>query len=284
MAEPERGSLVVTGPDRKTWLNGIVSCDVTPVAPGAGAWGLALTKQGKILSDLSVVASEDTLYLATAPGTASELAPALDRMLVMEDAELSDGSAERAWIFVHGPRASELAPAAGGAWGAIDWTGLGGAAISVARSELEQALRALVDAGATLGQNEDWERLRIERLVPRWGVDYDAKDNPHEAALDQRAVSWTKGCYLGQEVVCMQDMRGKVKRRLALLSLDANEVPERGAPVRADDREVGEVTSATFSQRLGRPLVLARVQTPFDEVGRALSIAGAAATSVDPGI
>ncbi len=285
VGEPELGCLLATGPDRVSWLNGIVSCDVSRVSAGTGGWGLALTKQGKILSDLVIVAAEDTLYVSTAPGLAPELCATFDRMLVMEDAELSDRSADFAWVHLHGPGAVEvasaLAPGMANAYGALDWTGKGGAAIVVRRAELDTLIQALVERGgerARAGSHEDWERVRIEHAVPRWGVDFDARDNPHEAALDQRAVSWSKGCYLGQEVVCMQDMRGKLKRRVVALALDSEEPPSTGSEVIADGQAVGEITSATRSELSGRAVALARVRTPHDERGRALLVGGVAAT------
>ena len=80
-----------------------------------------------------------------------------------------------------------------------------------------------------IGSEPDWQRLRIERAVPAYGTDYDDRDNPHDASLERRAVSWTKGCYLGQEVVCMQDMRGKLKRRIVTLAFDSRDPPAPGA-------------------------------------------------------
>jgi tRNA-modifying protein YgfZ len=284
VVEPELGSLVARGPDRASWLNGIVSCDVSTVSPGVGAWGLALNKQGKIVSDLSVVAGADLLLLSTAPGKASELCAAFDRMLVMEDAEIEDATGSFAWVRLHGPRAAEssaaVAPQFGAAHGAIDWTGLGGAAIAVARAELEPlqaALLARAGAAGLRASADDWERLRILRGVPRFGVDFDSRDNPHEASLDQRAISWKKGCYLGQEVVCMQDMRGRVKRRVVLLSLESATPPAAGSPVSSDGDSVGEITSASPANG-GGSVALARVRAPFDEPGRVLQVDGRSAS------
>jgi tRNA-modifying protein YgfZ len=284
VAEPELGCLVARGPDRASWLNGIVSCDLAKVSPGMGAWGLALNKQGKIVSDLAVVADADALFLATAPGKAAELWTAFDRMLVMEDAEIVDDSSRLAWVRAHGPLATAISAAVahrfGAAHGAIDWTGLGGAAIAVERARLESLLAALTDQAGESGfraSPDDWERLRIARGVPRFGVDFDSRDNPHEASLDQRAISWKKGCYLGQEVVCMQDMRGRVKRRIVLLAVDSESPPAAGTPVSSEGDPVGEVTSAAPDDS-GRALALARVRAPFDEPGRVLAVDGRSAT------
>jgi len=284
--ESERGTLRVVGPDRKSWLNGLITCDVAAVEPGSGRLGLVLTKTGKILSDLYVISDESALYLGCSAAR-SELVPYLDRMLVMEDAELADVSDERSWVVLHGPSAKALAQKLAdkhrAAHGEIDLTGLGGAALSVPRASLDALLSDLrATQDVTVGDANDWERLRLERGHPTFGVDYGPDDNPHQASLDQRAVSWTKGCYLGQEVVCMQGMRGKVKRRVVPIVLDGGALPERGARVVDEaSKEVGEVTSAALSEVVGRPIALARVTGPLAHDGGAVRIDDASARIVE---
>jgi folate-binding protein YgfZ len=286
VAQDERGTLLVTGPERASWLNGLLTCDVAALGQGTGAFGLALTKQGKILSDVDVACGADSIFLSVAPRTAESLYAVLDRFLIMEDAELAEISDRFAWLALHGPRAVEFAtqaaPRHGARAAAIDWTGLGGAALVVPRTEYAALWADLVRVGGDAlcaASDEQWRALRVERLLPAFGVDYDDRDNPHEASLDHRAVSWTKGCYLGQEVVCMQDMRGKVKRRLVALVLDeGGAAPERGAAVQtAENGEVvGEVTSGALSGELEKPVALARMQSAFAEPCATLRVAGRA--------
>lgn len=259
-----RGTLTVTGPERSAWLEGLVTCELKGLQPGQGAWGLALNRQGKIQSDVWVAASADALWLSLAPGTVEGLETELDRMLIMEDAELERPREPHVWLALHGPeapaRAEAFASAHGGFAGSIDWTGLGGAALVVPEA---QAPAVMASAQPHLLGEADWVRLRLERNLPEFGVDFDARDRPHEAALDRRAVSWTKGCYLGQEVVCMQDMRGKVKRSLALLCVSAPEdggLQPGGVIVDGTRREVGAVTSLAPSLRAGGWLVMARLE------------------------
>src|SRR5450432_2735450 len=97
-----RGTLRVTGPEAKSWLNGLVSCDVLQVAEGRGAFGLALNKQGKIQSEVEIVAAPDGLLIGVSPGVDEKLAAALDKFLVMEDAELSVASKGHVWATFHG--------------------------------------------------------------------------------------------------------------------------------------------------------------------------------------
>src|SRR5262249_53217436 len=116
-----------------------------------------------------------------------------------------------------------------------------------------------------------WEAHRVQHALALFGQDFGGDDNPHEAGLDRRAISWQKGCYLGQEVVCMQDMRGKLKRRLVVLALGVDvPPPARGAKVAAGGAEVGEVTS---SARGGSGVwALARLKSPYFEGGAALEV------------
>jgi tRNA-modifying protein YgfZ len=274
--ESEREILRVRGSDRATWLNGVVTCDVAAVTSGRAAFGLLLSKVGKIQADFYLLAAPDELLLALAPGTLAAAAVELERMLVMEDAELDATGPALACLVVHGPQALELAGVAaelpGVVLGSLDRTGLGGAVLLVPPTSLSEVEAALGARGAGLAAEEDWKVLRIERRVGVFGTDYGPQDNPHEAGLDRVAVSWSKGCYLGQEVVFMQDARGKLKRRLVGLTLDGS-VPEPGAAVLTPGGEaVGEVTSAAFSVIAGGPVALARVRGPHHEPGARLTV------------
>jgi tRNA-modifying protein YgfZ len=256
-------TVIVTGAERRSWLEGLVTCQVGQLEPGQGTWGLVLNRQGKIQSVLWVVAATDALWLGLAPGTIDQIEPELGRMLIMEDAELARPSAAQRWFALHGPRAIEraraLAERFAGHSGALDWTGLGGAALVVGAERAAEVSAACRDL---LLSDEDWLRLRLERGLPEFGLDFDAKDRPHEAALDRRAVSWTKGCYLGQEVVCMQDMRGKVKKsqRLFAIAAPAEAQLPLGAPlIGGAGQSLGQLTSRAYSERAQAWLALARV-------------------------
>ena len=288
VTEAERGTLVVSGPDRIGWLDGIVTSSLVGLRPEHGVFGLILSKTGKIVSDLSFVASADQSFISTAAGTHSALLRTFDQMLVMEDAEIEDRSASHTWLMLHGPRAAAAAEHArqrvAGASGSIDWSGLGGAALVVETTKIDVALEAVREASPDMvrATADDWTRFRLERGVGVHGVDFGPEDNPHEAALDQRAICWTKGCYLGQEVVCMQGMRGTVKRRLVSLIIDGRDAPARGARVLRvrDGSDVGEVTSACTSERLSTVVALARVLGAAAEGNEPLQVDGASARVV----
>src|SRR3954470_1845690 len=280
--QPARGTLSVTGSDAKSWLNGLVTCDVLKVEPGRGAFGLVLNKQGKIQSEVEIVATEEGLLVGVSPGVAERLVASLDKFLVMEDAELSDVSADYLWADFHGLGAAALAEAAAklcaGTASGIRFTSEPAATLAFERDELLE-LERFVERTPALrrGTDADWEALRIAQIFGRFGVDFGEADNPHEAALDRRAVSWSKGCYLGQEVVCMQDMRGKLKRRLVALTLGtSSDPPAVGSPVTSADgsEPVGELTSVARSPSTGELLALARVKTPYFEGNQPLGVAG----------
>jgi tRNA-modifying protein YgfZ len=219
------------------------------------------------------------------------LLASLDKFLVMEDAELSDVSADYLWADFHGLGAAALAEAAAklcaGTASGIRFSSEAAATLVFERDQLLE-LERFVERTPALRRaaDADWEALRIAQTLGRFGVDFGEADNPHEAALDRRAVSWSKGCYLGQEVVCMQDMRGKLKRRLVALSLaESAEPPVVGTAVTASDsgEAVGELTSVARHPVTGKFLALARVRGPYFEGKLALGVGNEPAAFVAQG-
>jgi len=275
--EPERQSLRVRGSEAQSWLNGLVTTDLGGLGPSQGAYALLLNKQGKVQTDLDLLAVADGLVLGVAPGRAGAIREMLDRFLVMEDVELEAVEGVR-WLRLFGPRAAAAARELSGApgviaSGAVDWLGLGGAALLVTAEALDAVAREAVrSAGptASLATPADWELVRIVQGFPVFGVDYGPDDNPHEASLERRAVSFSKGCYLGQEVVCMQDMRGKVKRRLVVLRWAGGAADARDVFAEGGAEPVGRVISLACDG--GACFALARVKAPFFEAPSALRV------------
>jgi tRNA-modifying protein YgfZ len=276
VVETERGVLAVSGSDRVTWLNGVVTCDTTLATPERAVFGLLLSKQGKIQTDFWLLASAEQLFLALAPGTDELVRAELDRMLVMEDAELEDRSADLVLVTLIGPQARELArgiaSTSGWTMGEVERAGVAGAMLLLPRAELDGTVATLRAGGAVQPDAVEWQRIRLAQRLSVFGVDYGPSDNPHEAGLDRSAVSWSKGCYLGQEVVFMQDARGKLKRRLVPLSVPAG-LPAVGAELRGPaDEVVGEVTSVAPAG--AGAVAFARVKAPHFEPGTKLVVAG----------
>jgi folate-binding protein YgfZ len=281
-------TLVVSGPDRLEWLEAVLTCDVAGVTRESGRWSLALTKPGKIVADLLLVETGAVAYLGVPSQVRERLQGFLAGFLVMEDADIA-WSQDFLWATAHGPLAFEWASgAAGEARGhaaSLALTGLGDAALVYPRDAGDAVRRAAAEnaSGVAVASAEDWERLRVERGVPLYGKDFSDATSPHEASLERRCISWEKGCYLGQEAVCMQEMRGKVKRRTVLLRVQGPVVPEPGTKVHdAAGALVGETRTASRSAVHGHPLALAVVSAALAVPGASLRIGDQAAAVVDP--
>jgi len=276
------GTLRVTGPERLQWLQGLLTCDVKDLSSGRAAYGLVLTKTGKIISDVMVVVAQDEVFLSTAAGRADVVCEHLDRLLVMEDAEIGDVSAEWAWLAGLGSGAGRLLrladrelglselPAGAGSPGFVGVVPRRGLAATA-----EQLVR-LGGPGTQQSSEAEWNGIRIALGLPRFGVDYDESHSPHQAGLERLAVCWSKGCYVGQEVVYKQDTRGKTRSRLFVIRLDGDEVPGVGTEILAGDERtvVGEITSAAIEPESGRVFAFARVKTAAVEAGQPLTAGG----------
>jgi folate-binding protein YgfZ len=283
--ERERATLAITGHDRVTWLNGLVTCDLVKGEPSEARYGLFVGRNGRILADAAVALGAEELWVAVPAVSVESLRPHLEHYLVMEDAEVSDRSVEFEVWSLHGPRSAEVlagAKAAGSFGGALDRTGLQGALVFVPKARSEGFVTAVREAGGVVGDDAGWSALRLERAVPEYGRDFDETTYPQEAGLEKFAVSFNKGCYLGQEVVCMLELRGHVKRRLAALVLQGGEAPSpRDVVLGGDGSAAGEVTSAAFSPTLGRPIALAMLKRAFTEPGLDLRVASTPAQVVE---
>jgi folate-binding protein YgfZ len=267
---PERCVLEVTGSDRLSWLNGLLTCQLAGRAAGDAVLGLAVAQKGKIVSDVVVVVAEERALVIVQRATADALVASFEHHLMMEDAELRRVD-DQVWFF-HGPGASaRLAQAreAGATGGLLDVTGSGGAVV-VSRAPL---------AAASDGEGDlaGWDTVRVLAGVPRFGVDFDDTTYPQEAALEKAAVSFEKGCYLGQDVVCMLEMRGHVKRRLVSLAVAGDAAPEPRATVTdTNGAAIGEVTSAVCFA--GEVRALAMIKYAFITKGTEVTVLGRSAT------
>jgi folate-binding protein YgfZ len=273
----DRTAILVTGKDRTSWLNGLVTCELAKRVPGEGAYGLLVEKKGRIQTDLFLVPSRDeqTLALAVPSALRDGISETLDHYLIMEDAELAPS--DLVFFVAHGPRAAELrllAPFAG----TIDLLGQGGAVLAAPAAEAAKLEAKLAEAAAALGgvlaDEATWEAVRIELGLPRFGVEFDTTHYPQEAALEKLAVSFSKGCYLGQEVIYMLENRGHVKRKLVPLDLDGAASPPVGSAVTTLEGEaVGEIKSATLGPSSGKPAAIAMVKWAHSKPGIELRVA-----------
>ena len=263
----ELGKLALTGTQAKELLNGQVSNDVEALAPGSGCYATLLTNKGKMLGDLRVLDTGAELLMITERVALQALFDQLRRGAIGWDAELHKRTLQRGLLSLIGPRAREVAAAqdlpgvehanragsVGGADVLLVATDLG-VDVVCAAEETARVRDALLAAGAVAVGEAPAEIVRVESGRPRYGVDTDDTTIPQEAGLNDRAVSFTKGCYVGQETVARLHWRGKPNRHLRGLRLSAP--AERGAPLRLGEREVGRLGSAVVSPRLG-PIALA---------------------------
>jgi len=283
------GRLEILGADRQRFLNAYVTCDVKALQSGDGAYGFLTNPQGRILSDLVVLAHEDRLWLELPPGQTEAVAKHLGKYILADRVEIRpledmqpvtligpgaakalgdaalppSGDWKHARSRVHG---TEVALQRAGRLGAEAYTLWVSASIS--RLLIE---RLLEEPGVTPVDFEALEVLRTEAGIPRFGVDFGPENFPQETGAEE-AVSYTKGCYLGQEVVARIHYRGGVQKGLRGLVFDAP-APAPGTPLLHDGREAGKTGTAVESVALGRPIGLAILHRRAAESGMRLEIA-----------
>lgn len=325
------GRLLVTGSDRRSYLQGLLTNDINALAPGTGCYAAYLTAQGRMIADMRVFEMGDAILIDLEGFLTAAVRDRLEQFIFSEDVAIRDLTNEKAEVGVYGPRAAAVlsaalaaahAPAAGtarrreGAETAADrpavavlggmpmlasarW-GFHGSPVYVLRSDdpgiagfdlvvdaaLHDALLAAVRAQGAVDVDETVaETTRIEAGRPRFGIDMDGDTIPLEAGIEDRAISRTKGCYVGQEVLVRVIDRGhgRVARRLMGLKLASAAVPARGETIRSGDREIGRVTSAAYSPRLGAAIALGYLHRDFTAPGTSVDVGLArAAVSVTP--
>src|SRR3954453_2232411 len=226
----ESGKLALTGPEAKAFLNGQVSNEIEALIPGSGCYAALLTHKGKMLADLRVIDTSDELLLLCERPALQALFDALRRFKVGFACELHKRTRERGLLSLIGPTADELTGTVPSAEHANVAAEIGGAPVRLIRTDLgidvvcdsadtDRVRAALLDLGAVQIDEAAADVLRIEQGRPRYGVDLDDSVIPQEAGLNERAVSFTKGCYVGQETVARLHWRGKPNRHLRGLRL-----------------------------------------------------------------
>lgn len=287
----DRGLIRVRGRDRVSFLNGQLSNDIQALSPPDYCYSFVLTPQGRIVADLHVIARDEELWLETASERVAPVLARLDRYLVADDVTLEDGSERWVRFGLEGPGARRILEAALGrglqqdavGWevppywiAAFGWTGelaYQFFAPPEAASELDERVRAAgAGEGMALLEPAALEVARIEAGVPATGREIDEQVLPAETGLLSRAVSFSKGCYTGQEVVARMDSRGRVSHRLVGLRFDGEDA-EPGARLLSDGRTVGDVSSVARSPRHG-VIGLAYVRAAFAEPGTELGVSG----------
>jgi folate-binding protein YgfZ len=293
-----QAKLVLSGEDRVRWLNGMVTNNIRDLALGRGVYSFLLNAQGRNQGDLVAYNRGDYLLVTTDRAQAPAIAEIFERYIIMDDVEVADIGDKLGAVGIAGPKAREVLTAASidvsqlEAGQVIDtvWRELG---ISVARSvqpqmdgyeiwvateNVDKVWDALAQAGATPVGTEALELYRTARGVPRFGVDLRERDLPQETG-QQHALNFSKGCYIGQEIVERIRSRGNVHRVFVGFEVQG-EPPQPGTKVRADDKDMGEITSAARVPFPGgeRTLALGYLRREVAAPGTTVEIDGRSAT------
>jgi folate-binding protein YgfZ len=272
MALAHHRVLRVRGPDRLDWLSGMITQECKTLRPGESRYTAAVHEKGKLFGDLFVHCEADEVLVVAPTLTADELVAHFERHIIMEDCEVALDERARV-VTVQGPDSARLRGATGFV---ADRLGRGGVDFVVDAGALDALAAQLTVAGATPVCEQAWEIARIEAGVPRFGVDFGTDNYVQEANITERAVSFNKGCYVGQEVVCRLQMRGHVRRQLVALVLDG-EPPAPGSKL---DGDAGVITSSCWSPALGKSAAIAMVKWSVAQESQRVSIDGRTAQIV----
>lgn len=294
---------VLTGPDRVRYLHAIVSNDVQSLAEGQGTLALLLDSRAHILAELEIYAQKDRLLTLSHASVRERTMATLDKYIIMDDVELEDATGRLGTMAVEGPRAADVISQATGLSldGFSEFQGercevAGVPCYMVRRSHfgapgaefiapaehlplLWGTLNAMVHAahGGPIGMHA-LNALRLEAGIPWFPLDFDDTVIPHEAALETTHLSFTKGCYTGQEIVERVRSRGHVNRRRVRLTFTTKEPPLPGTTLLADSTDVGHVTSAAFSPASGTSIGMAYLRRENTAPGAILHFDSASAT------
>jgi folate-binding protein YgfZ len=286
-----RGRIRAAGEDRLRLLHAIASNAVEGLQPGQGVYAFFLNAQGRIQADSHVFVADDHVLIDCEPQVRQSLLDHINSYIIMDDVQLEDVSESTAAIALEGPRADEIARRAlgdvlppNGPYNHRESSG-----IRVLRAAItgqpglwffchadrkDRLVSQLEATGAEAAAAGDFDVARVENRRPRFGQDYSSANIPHETALLQ-AVSFSKGCYLGQEIVERVRARGQVNKLLVSLEFETNQPPEPGTVVEHGGKEAGRLTSPVFSPRLGKVAAFAILRREAAAEGTPVSAGGA---------
>lgn len=295
----DRGLILLKGRDRASYLHGLLTNDISVLTAGTGCYAAYLTPQGRMITDLWVYELGDVMLVVMGIERKDMLLARLDQFIFAEDVQLGDVTDSFREITLVGPDAAALAVslasgvnadqlAALPEHGNLQCTfggepaiavrtsdlGVAGFSLLVARGQSDRLLHEIADRQIPVLDEPSAEILRIEGGIPRFGQDMDDETIPLEAGIESRAISLTKGCYVGQEVIIriLHRGHGRVAKKLVGLTIDADAPPAAGATLTVDGRDAGAITSSGFSPLVGKPIALAYVHRDFTTPGTGVAI------------
>ena len=289
-----RTQIEVTGRDRVKFLHSFCTNDIKKLQPGQGCEAFVTNVNGKVLGHIFVFAERDSLWLESVGGSAATLLPHLDRYLITEDVRFADRSAEFAELLLVGSQSPELLERLGLIVAAlpryghladgtatlplrsirrVDWLDSPTWLLSIPTDRRDEVQRTLTQAGAQPATEEEFHSSRIAAGFPLYGIDISEENLAQEVGRTALAISFTKGCYLGQEPIARIDAMGHVNRQLCRLELSSGPLPTSGTPIldkpAPDGKQIGTMTSCAWN-RLGdadKPLALAYLRSVFAKIG-----------------
>jgi folate-binding protein YgfZ len=289
-----RGLLLVSGSEAVMFLNGLITNDVKTLAVNSWMPAVFPNVQGRLLAAVRIIHRDDGFLIDTESATLETVTKLLERFTLAGDFRLTDLTSQTAMLSVQGQKAAEVMRQAFGETAAnvehqkmftaqlendsnvsiirATHTAEDGFDLFVNANEARNLLESLTKAGAQPVGPDALEMLRIEAGIPRYGIDMDETNVVTETNLDD-SVSFTKGCYIGQEIIARIKYRGHVAKKLTGLVFENNVVPERGAKIlSSDDKEIGRITSVTFSPRLSRTVALGYVKYDYLAPGTGVKV------------
>jgi folate-binding protein YgfZ len=270
-----RGKIKLTGEDRARLLHAMTTNHIQQLTPGSGCYAFFLNDKGRVLADANILSRPDYFLLDVEPETREPLYQHLDRFIIADDVTLEDATDAVATIAVEGPQTAEVferagAPVPESDYSTVDWgesvvarlssTGSPGFFIFVPVAEKAALIARLEAAGAEPADAEAARVVRLEHGKPRYSEDISERFLAQEAN-QPHALHFSKGCYLGQEIVERVRSRGQVHRVLMPLILETTEPPAPGAKLEFKGTGAAEITSAVYSPALGKVVALAYVRT-----------------------
>ena len=276
----EKGRIAVRGADRKVYLQGLLSNDILALEPGSSCYATLLTAQGRMISDMRVFDIGELILLDLEAAVTPNIVDHLEKFIITEDVVVENASGTWGQVGVYGPQARAVVERAAATAGVATLfvlqssdIGVDGLDVIVQAEHVDSFVTAVSDAGAVLVERSAVETTRIEAGIPRFLVDMDNTTIPLEAGIESSAISMSKGCYVGQEVIVRVLHRGggRVAKRLVGLSIEGGRVNQDDR-IHAGDREVGRITSVADSPRAGKQIALGYVQRDFIEPGSEVQI------------
>jgi folate-binding protein YgfZ len=267
----DRTKIELRGDDRASFLHNFCTNDIKRLQPGQGCEAFICNVKGHVLGHVHVYCGVSSLWLDTVPGQAEKLVKHLDRYLIREKVEILDRTDDLSAVLVSGSASVSIRTLEGEV--SIWESTIASNACHIATFPASQAEAMLGScrSSALECSREALDIVRIENGYPLYGLDIREENLPQEVGRDRRAISFTKGCYLGQETVARIDALGHVNKQLCGVAFSGEVVPPGGTELVAAGKVVGTVTSACWSPKLGRPLALAYVRRGHHEPGSSLS-------------